>query len=631
MLILVIPMKGLLLFPPQWYPSNPYPAVPLLLGQLKKAGYDVEGYDLNIDFYNDILTREYLSRALEKSKRVLSSLADELKSQDDFPFAELDKADCGTVLESYPEKTRSKIKKYIAISSFLKNNADIESVINKVESAVRVFKEPELFYDPESLYQAKAVLHEALEIASLPYYPAQLSIANYYNPAGTAGYAELKEGCYDTDTNMFIEYYDSVIGKIINKKADYIIISATDITQIIPSLTLGRMIKGKSNVRVCIGGNIVTKLLDSFVKNGELIGEFCDFLDYGDGDAGIVDLAGYLGGKLPASSVPGLIYRDNDGLIHVNPPDEQAVLNDYLEISFDGVDFGKYFSPEPVLSVQLSKGCYWGKCAFCDVSYSRKHFVMKTPAVAFEELKHLKERYNIRHFLLSDDSVSPKYYTELSNLLIESNLNIRMFSMVRLENGFTVETLSQMFEAGCRITFWGYESEAERVMNLINKGINIDNRLKILSNAKEAGIWNHVAFMFGFPSETLEEAQRTVDTIESNSELVDSCYLSKFSMKKNAIVSENPSEYGLTNCRMAGEFLLDNTFNSSGMTAEEKRAFGKQFRNSYIAKNIRRLWPYLCLDFEYLLLYVSRFGKNKVKNYRLKNPPDSVNGFAAFL
>ena len=69
-------MKYLLIFPPQWTPISPHFALPSLLGQLKSAGFDAEGMDLNIDFFNKVLTREYIQnsilRALDSQDELLA-------------------------------------------------------------------------------------------------------------------------------------------------------------------------------------------------------------------------------------------------------------------------------------------------------------------------------------------------------------------------------------------------------------------------------------------------------------------------------------------------------------------------------------------------------------------------------
>ena len=53
-------MKVALLFPPQWYPSQPYLALPTLKAHLESRGHEVDQFDLNIECYDIFLSRKYL-------------------------------------------------------------------------------------------------------------------------------------------------------------------------------------------------------------------------------------------------------------------------------------------------------------------------------------------------------------------------------------------------------------------------------------------------------------------------------------------------------------------------------------------------------------------------------------------
>ena len=65
-------MKFLFASVPQWYPVSPYLAGALLVGQLKNAGYDAHYYDFNIDFFNDILNKDYIAECYNKAKEIVS-------------------------------------------------------------------------------------------------------------------------------------------------------------------------------------------------------------------------------------------------------------------------------------------------------------------------------------------------------------------------------------------------------------------------------------------------------------------------------------------------------------------------------------------------------------------------------
>ena len=66
-------MKSALIFPPQWFPSQPYLAIPTLKGYLEKQGYEVDQYDFNVESYNVFLSRDYLEYCIDKIRFRLNS------------------------------------------------------------------------------------------------------------------------------------------------------------------------------------------------------------------------------------------------------------------------------------------------------------------------------------------------------------------------------------------------------------------------------------------------------------------------------------------------------------------------------------------------------------------------------
>ena len=58
-------MKSALIFPPQWFPSQPYLALPTLKAYLETKGHKVDQFDFNIESYEIFLSREYLTRCVK--------------------------------------------------------------------------------------------------------------------------------------------------------------------------------------------------------------------------------------------------------------------------------------------------------------------------------------------------------------------------------------------------------------------------------------------------------------------------------------------------------------------------------------------------------------------------------------
>ena len=68
-------MKTALVFPPQWYPSQPYLALPTLAAYLQSKGHAVDCFDFNVESYDLFLSRGYLDQCVDKIRQRLSAPA----------------------------------------------------------------------------------------------------------------------------------------------------------------------------------------------------------------------------------------------------------------------------------------------------------------------------------------------------------------------------------------------------------------------------------------------------------------------------------------------------------------------------------------------------------------------------
>ena len=82
--------------------------------------------------------------------------------------------------------------------------------------------------------------------------------------------------------------------------------------------------------------------------------------------------------------------------------------------------------------------------------------------------------------------------------------------MARPTGDFDRECLVLMYESGCRFVMWGLESGNQRVLDLIEKGTVLEDIRRVLRESAEAGLFNHVFTIFGYPTETWEEARDTL-------------------------------------------------------------------------------------------------------------------------
>ena len=602
-------MKILFTAVPQWYPASPYLAAALLVGQLKGRGFDAESYDFNIEFFNDILNKDYAKKSLEDAKEFLSSaeFACDASFSDDI---------------NEKRKKTFEIRKRI-VGDYIKFDGEkAERTIEKIDWAMSVIKTKELFFDPEKLYEAKDIINSALDMASLPYVPSRIMIDNFIaNPVMTYDFADVDNQCKNADMNMFLPYFEQKLGEKDFSVYSLINISITDLSQIVPGLTLARLLKEKTDAKICLGGNYIYKIAPDLKKIPEIFSEYCDFFIVGDGEIASVELAEYMCGKRNIGDVHSLVYADENGNVITNETAPLLDMDNIYYPDFDCFDFGKYLAPEPVLPVQFGKGCYWSKCTFCDFYTGQQKFDMKSVSRAVDEVEFLVNKYGFKHFNFVDEAVPPAFYNAFATELIKRNLKIYYSSFVRLEKAFTADVLRNMYNSGARYMMWGYESESPRIMELMNKGIDLLERKRILADSAKAGIWNVVTFLLGFPTETDEELQSTIDVIY-DSTIVDTCVPSNFALKKNAILKSKTDSVDITEFHENGELHISYKYSSLSSTMEEVKARRNRFEKKFLEDTADRLWPHTFTEGDYLMFYLTRYGKDYVKNYRLKYKKD---------
>lgn len=587
---------------------NPYLSATQLIGQFKAKGLEAETKDLNIEFFNDILKKEKVIEAAEVAKAFFESFKDEVE----------EKGYCQEKFSSYSRELKTKLLRFVACTDFLKSGLDAENIAKEVEDAVSVMKDPERFYDPEQLFAAKDTLKDALKIISLPFMPSKIMLDNFIaNPVYSYDYEDIKLQVNTPDLNMFVDYFNQKIE--IKEYSEYSIIgiSIFDLSQVVPGLTLAKYLKECTNAHITLGGNYIYKIRDSIKTTPEFFDIFCDSVQLGDGEIAAVKLAEIIrdGGSLEYAY--SLIYKNSEGKIIETATAPLLDMEALAPPCFDGYDFSKYFSPDTVLPVQLSKSCYWAKCTFCDFYTGQQCFDIKSVTHAVDEVEHLVNKYGFKHFIFVDEAVPPKYYDKLATEIIRRNLKIYFYSFARMEKTFTKDVLQNLYNAGARMFSWGYEAESERVMKLLNKGIDCSYHKTLLQHAMDVGLWNQCTFLLGYPGETPEETEATKKVIW-NRELIHSCTPSNFALKKNAILINETDDAGIKNVADNGNFHISCNYVVDGKATQNIKKDRMDFQVDFLKKTADSLWSLDFTDTDHILLYTSRFGAKWVRNYRLK-------------
>jgi anaerobic magnesium-protoporphyrin IX monomethyl ester cyclase len=588
-------MKVMLVFPPDWYPSEPYLSLPTLTSVLRAAGHEVIQKDINLEMYDWYFSEDFLKRVLRRVPQQLDRLRKLSKKRE---LAEWER----DVQLALCDLTRE----YIA------------ELIKKAEIAKHIVRSQE-FYDADKLEWAINVFREVTGAISLVYAPARICMPPMETDLSYKVFvsSELLDAVQDTQVNVYRDVFEHLLKPAIEaERPDVIGISIVLQQQLFSTMTFCALIKQHfPHIHVTIGGNTVTRLRDVLPDKPELFALFDSAVIY-EGETAFLQLVEAVGAGRELTNVPNVIYRDASG-IHTSPLSFAEDMASLPPPDFDGLPLEKYFLPERILPYLATRGCYWGRCEFCDhgEGYTAGYRTKKIDEI-MEEIRSLKEKYQTRHFHFTDESYPPALFRKLTRKLVESNMDIAWTTHMRFEKSLLDDAVwKDAVDSGCRYLHFGYESGNERVLKLMDKATTTEVIHKSLELSAGVGIWNHVMGFFGFPGERREDALDSIRFLEENKDLVHSIGFGTFDLSKHTPVAKNPEKFGVTAYKNPEwDLALDYYFTvKDGLSVEDAEKVFEEFE-----RNHHPGWDLRVFIREYIFLYVARFGTNRLPALQFK-------------
>ncbi len=585
----------MLIFPPDWYPSEPYLSLPSLTSVLRQAGHRVIQKDINCEMWDWYFSEEFLKKVLRRVPQQLDRLR-KLSKKRDLAEREMD----------------------VQLALCDVSRPRMEKLIRDAEEAKHIVRN-EKFYDIDKLEWAIQVFREVTAIISLVYSPARICMPPMETDLSYKPYvsAEVMDAVQDEQVNVYRDVFDHLVKPVIQaEQPDVVGISIVLQQQMFSTMTFCALIKQHfPHIHVTIGGNTVTRLRD-VLPQSPLFQYFDSAVVY-EGETAFTQLVEAVGAKQSLAHVPNTIYKDETG-IHVSPLSYAEDMAALPPPDFDGLPLEKYFVPTRVLPYLATRGCYWGRCEFCDhgEGYTAGYRSKKIQDI-LADITYLRDKYGAKHFHFTDESYPPALFRKLSRGLLESNMDIFWTTHMRFEKSLLEDAVWQdAKESGCRYLHFGYESGVERVLQLMDKATTAEVMTQHLKLTAEAGIWNHCMGFFGFPGETKEEAWQSVQFLEQNKDHVHSLGFGTFDLGRHNPVAKHPEKWGVTAYKNPEwDLALDYYYTvKNGMSIEEAERVFEQFE-----RNHNPGWDLRLYIREYIFLYISRFGLGKLSDLQYRS------------
>lgn len=592
-------MKALLINTPSVDITQPPLGIPSIVSYVKsKSDYSILQYDLNINFFDKLLSKDTLKKTIE----------------------------------------------YLVS----KNNKDVlrkvyQTLPNNISTAKKIFRDKEDFYKYDKYIFAMDTVKLAIHLINLcneSFYIDKnfnLNFKDYNFNESINTFEKCMNLFFNAEYNPIKDTLDELLDEKVKEVSPNIVgFSNVYNSQDFLSIYLASRIK-KYNVRICtfLGGPAITERInllkiDEHEKARNSYFKSIDYFVLNDGEKSVLELIKYIDKrKSYISDITNLAYYDNKL--------KRYVINDIMPIEdlnelpcpvFNKEDLKKYFVPEIVMPIAPTRGCYWGRCSFCCYGFFNKErsatIYREVSAKKFvEDLKFLKNEYNVDKFSFTCDAIKLKTVEKYAKAFIKNNLKINWMTDFRLERKFLDKNFVKLLaDSGLKYASFGMESYSQNNLNNMNKGLSNEHFSESIINLSNNNIVVDLMLFKKFPTETKEDYKETLQFLVDNHKHIHvPVNLGEFTLLANSTIANNAEKYGVTivedkyNKRELFNddvisFINKNEYSIEG-DAEIERLENILFDDNFIGD---RPWIGGNQD-AHSLLFVSRCSQNVLKDF----------------
>lgn len=382
------------------------------------------------------------------------------------------------------------------------------------------------------------------------------------------------------------------------------------------------------NIKIAMGGGFPNTELRSL--SDARVFEFFDYITLDDGELPVELLCDVVLNSHPLEGWPkdGVAKRtfllENGKVVYKNnslkPDYKQSEVGtpDYSDLLLD-----KYISVIEIVNpmhrmwsdgrwnkLTMAHGCYWGKCTFCDISLD--YIKIYEPIAAnllCDRMEEMITQTGENGFHFVDEAAPPKLMQALALEILRRKLVVTWWTNIRFEKSFSGDLCLLLKASGCIAVSGGLEVASDRLLQLIDKGVTVEQVAKVTRNFTEAGIMVHSYLMYGYPTQTVQE---TVDSLEMVRQLFEvgvlqSGFWHQFAMTAHSPVGMYPEKFGVVKETETIGTFANNDINYVDETGidHDKFSFG-------LKKSLFNFMHSICFDYELQEWFDFKIPKTKI-------------------
>jgi anaerobic magnesium-protoporphyrin IX monomethyl ester cyclase len=241
----------------------------------------------------------------------------------------------------------------------------------------------------------------------------------------------------------------------------------------------------------------------------------------GEGELTLNELVGRLLAKGPWEDIRGIVRRAPGGVLRTPPRQLIADLDSLPLPDYSLIDLERFSNQFLTFTAKISKphgnimttrGCPY-RCAYCH-NILGKTFRARSPGSVLAEMRFLYDTYGLTDFQIIDDifNLDVERAKTICDLIIRSGMHVTLsFPNALRGDRIDEELIEKLAAAGTKFISYAVETASPRLQKLIRKNLNLERIFTAIEKTSKAGIVTRGFFMIGFPTETEEEVQETIE------------------------------------------------------------------------------------------------------------------------
>ena len=557
------PMRVLGLIPPMTQLNTPYPSTAYLTGFMREQGIDAVQHDLALEL---VLTL-FSSKGLSDARAQALTLREEDRSSSVNQFLDHFKAYQSTIAPTlaFLQGKDPTLSHRIAGRGFLPEGprfASLDAFDDAGGGDPLAWAFGALGQQDRARHLATLYLNDLADVIR-DAVDSRFEFVRYAESlAGSQATFDLLAQALSAPSTLVDKTLHALTVSAIDKyQPTVVLLSVPFPGAMYGALRIAQTIKAYApHIHIGMGGGFVNTELRELTD--PRIFDFVDYLTLDAGERPLLALFEYLNGKRSAQRLVRTFLRNSEGKVQfINWAEPDIPFEEVGTPTWDGLPLKSYLSLLDMLNpmhrlwsdgrwnkLTVAHGCYWKKCSFCDVRLDYiSRYETASAATLVDRIERIVAETGQTGFHFVDEAAPPKALKALAQEIKRRKLQVTWWGNIRFEKTFTPELAELLAESGCIAMSGGLEVASDRLLELMQKGVTVEQVARVTKGFADAGILVHAYLMYGFPTQTVQD---TVDALEYVRQLfengcIQSGFFHRFTCTVHSPVGKDPAAYGV--------------------------------------------------------------------------------------